>query len=260
MNNRKIKMYMVIYEHLLLLRQPIIEYLSLALPSIYKEDWWEKSIITTFTSDKKDNVKQNFEKDNKRRELEKNNIKTLDYFDFSDLLDILIHNWNCISIDEKKKKILFKLKNVRNDISHPNDNNLSSRNFKTYISYILEFSNIFNADDFFTKKLGKYISFEINTPQNKISDEEKRTKLLELVENIVLEPALNCNELNDDIKESLTRTLIRFEIAETIDDMYSFFTGALRSTRGEEIYNELTKYQLKTFENIRESFNNIYYS
>jgi hypothetical protein len=73
-------------------------------------------------------------------------------------------------------------------------------------------------------------------------------------------PALNSNNLSEDIKESLIRTLIRFEIADTLEDINAFFNEALVSSRGEEIFNYLNDKKLLAFENIREEYNKIYYS
>lgn len=260
MNSRKLKMYITIYENILLMQEPLIEYLSFTLPTIYKENWWTESVINTFKPNKNDNIKQKYEKEKVLKELINNEIKTLEYFDFSNLLDILIFNWKCININYVKQNLLYKLKSIRNDISHPNEFKLSSTKFKTYISYLLEFSKVINKENLFTKKLGKYVLIEEVIPKNEVSNDEKRIKILDLIEKEIIEPALGCDNLDDVTKESLTRTLIRFDIAETIEDMNAFFQGALVSTRGEEIYNILTKYELKTFENIRKDFNKIYNS
>jgi hypothetical protein len=258
MNNRKIKMYISLYEHLLLLYEPLVTYLSSILPATYKESWWEYSIVNAFKTTQTDNMKQKYKKERKLKELLKYDMKTLESFDFSDLLEILIYNWKKINNDVAKRQLFYKLKEVRNDISHPNENKPISKKFKSYVAYIIDFAKIINAENVFINKLEKYIRVETDNPKNGITEEEKRKKLLELVETSVIDPALNCDKLNDDIKESLIRTLIRFEIAETIDDINAFFKGALGSSRGEEIYKHLHKNNLKAFENIREEFNRIY--
>ena len=260
MNTRKLKMFVTIYENLLLLREPLIEYLSANLPRVYRENWWNESIINTFKINKNDNARQKFEKDKIMSELINNDVKTLEYFDFSNLLDILIYNWKQINNDYSSQNIFYKLKNIRNDISHPIENRLSSGKFKIYVNYILEFSKLINQENIFTKKLGKYVIIDKVVPKNEITKDEKRGRILELVEKEIIEPALDCDNLDDETKESLTRTLIRFEIAETVDDMNAFFTGALSSTRGEQMFNILSDNNLKTFEKIRKEFNEIYES
>jgi hypothetical protein len=248
------KMFVTLYENLLLLREPSIEYLTINLPQTYGENWWELSVLESFKKNQTNNPRPVHKKI-------ASGLKTLHQFDFHELLDIFIFTWEKINTPNKKIKNLFhRLKAVRNDVSHPDDDKLSSAKFKSYIKYIIEFSKLINIESLFVKRLSKYVTITKETPKNNVDLDEKRIKLLELIENKVIGPALECENLSTDVKESLTRTLIRFEIAETVEDIDAFFKGALGSSRGEAIYNILHDNNLITFENIRDEFNEIYLS
>lgn len=258
MNSRKRKMYVTIYENLILLREALIDYLTLTLPKTYKENWWNNAVVAVFQKNNSDNAKQRYEKKKIKDEIIQTDINSLDFFDLSCLLDILKYNWHLLN-KNIKPNIIYKIKEIRNYISHPNESNLSVDIFKMYISYIKEFLEIINTDDVLQKKLNKYLTITPDIPKNEITDNEKRCKILELIESLVVTPALNCDKLNEDIKESLTRTLIRFELCSTLEDINNFFTGALgASSRGVEIYNSLHANKLKALEDIRKEYNKIY--
>jgi hypothetical protein len=231
MNKRKIKMFVTIYENLLLLRNPLVEYLSEILPSVYADNWWREAVINAFTIEKRDNEKQKYEKSKKYYMATSHDIQTFDIFDISELIDILIFNWPSIaahyhySSSDSKIGLLFKVKTIRNDISHPTEDKLSSDDYKKYIRYILDFSEFINAKKSVFMKLNKYIHFHEDIIVPNDSSNDKKQKMLDLIEAKVIDPALRCASLNDEIKDSLTRTLIRLEISETVEDINNFFRG-----------------------------------
>jgi len=135
---------------------------------------------------------------------------------------------------------------------------LSNENFKQYIIYITDFAGIINAGNSFIENLNKYIYTKNNVIINNDPGPDKRQQVLDLIETRVIEPALNCKTLPEDIKESVVRTLIKLETFNTITDIDSFFTGALKSPRGEEVYKALHNNHLSAFEDIRAEYNRIF--
>lgn len=264
MNKRKIKMFVTLYENILLLRNPLVDYLSEMLPSVYAGDWWEKAIINAFAIEQRDNEKQRYEKNKKYYLATSHDIQTFDIFDISELIDILIFNWPSIvahyhnNFSDSKIKLLYKIKTIRNDISHPIEDKLSSDDFRKYIKYILDFSEFINTEKSVFAKLNKYIHFNEYAIVSDDSSNDKKRKMLNLIEAKIIDPALKCENLNNEIKESLTRTLIRLEISETAEDINKFFRGALMSSRGEEVYKVLHQNKLLAFEDIRSEFTEIY--
>ncbi|GHV83703.1 hypothetical protein AGMMS50212_10430 [Spirochaetia bacterium] len=156
--------------------------------------------------------------------------------------------------------MFYKIKLIRNDVSHPNESNLQTNDFKRYIGYIIEFSRIIDAEKDYVNRLNKLITKNSPSIKNEESSNDKRAKILNLIETKLVEPALGCPNLDENIKESLVRTLIRFEISETLEDVNNFFKGALASSRGEQVYKELKNNNLLALEDLRADFNSIYYS
>jgi hypothetical protein len=191
-------------------------------------------------------------------------VQTFDIFDISDMIDILIFNWPSIaahyhySSSDLKIGLLYKIKAIRNDISHPAENILSSDDFKKYIGYILDFSEFINAEEAIFGKLNKYFQTQEDIVVPNDSSNDKKRRLLDLIEAKVIDPALKSESLNDEIKDSLTRTLIRFEISGTAEDVNNFFRGSLMSPRGEEVYKALHQNKLLALEDIRREFTEIY--
>lgn len=87
-----------------------------------------------------------------------------------------------------------------------------------------------------------------------ILEVNKNTKeaVLEYIKEKVLLPALNCNELDDDIKESVRDTYNRLELKDTTKEILDFFEDALLSRRGGKIHEHFQTLGLKGFEEIAE--------
>ena len=72
MDKKRVELYKLLYDYLLVLRKPFADFMYKHLKTVYDEDWWNNGVLP--------NVKQEFK-------------KKLDDLDFYDLLIILINNW-----------------------------------------------------------------------------------------------------------------------------------------------------------------------
>lgn len=86
----------------------------------------------------------------------------------------------------------------------------------------------------------------------------KRDELFDLINEKVLMPAINCDSLNDDIKESVKNTFERLKKKETVKGIFDFFEDALVARRGKQVYEELKKHKLMAFEDILSEVRKIY--
>lgn len=87
----------------------------------------------------------------------------------------------------------------------------------------------------------------------------KRKELFDLINEKVLIPAMNCNNLNEDIKESVKNTFEILKKKETVKEIFDFFNGALDSRRGKQVYEELKKHKLTAFEDILSDVRKLYH-
>lgn len=260
MNKRRIKMFVILYENILQLREGVINYLSETLPSLYRGHWWEKGVLSLAHNASNKNFIERLKHDE--------SIHSLSCFDFADLLKILNHNWRNIVLHKNnfnteiksKKSLFYKIKEIRDNVAHANDNVIKTNEFKKYIGFLTEFLEIIDPAGGQIGKLNKYIKFneQKNKTESQLDLNNKKQKLVKLIEDEVIEPALNCEALDEDVKESVVRTLIKFEILDSVDKVNDFFAGALASTRGEYVYKKLHENKLKAFEDIREEYNKIY--
>ncbi|MDR0684041.1 MAG: hypothetical protein LBF83_02800, partial [Spirochaetaceae bacterium] len=86
-----------------------------------------------------------------------------------------------------------------------------------------------------------------------------KIKLLELITKNVFIPAINCTELDEDIKESVKDTQKRLASKATSKEVYDFFYDALTARRGKQVYSTLKEARLLSFEDITDEFLNIYW-
>jgi hypothetical protein len=255
-------MFGKIYEHILFLREDLIEFFLEKIPTVFSENWWEKAVINTFTAINY-NTKAHYERLKLALELRDSCSYTFTGFDFSALLDILIYNWQDIishqsnnTATDKNINLFYKLKAIRNDISHANDDKLNREDFTKYITYLSRFATIINSTKITPEILNKYIS----PPPFTNDEDDKKTKIIQLIESHVIEPALECKNISEDIKESIVRSLIKLEISGSLEALDAFFSGALLSPRGQSVCNELHKNNLKAFEDIKTEYTEIFYS
>jgi hypothetical protein len=262
MNKHTLKCFVALYETLLVLRAPLVDFLLSILPPVFQEDWWEIAVVRSFNPRGADSSAQRDEKFRKQRILKTGSAGDFSCLDFLDLIEIIKYNWNDLAKDDGRLfnprffGLLSKLRIIRNDVSHPTASNLDKDDFKKYMAYLHEFSLIISSDIKISDKLAKY-NYQPEEESIHPSLDKKR-QLIDLIEKEVLDPALNCPTLKEDIKDSITRTIIKFEITNSIEEVDRFFRGSLASPRGEIVHKELEKNKLKSFEDIRGKYRQIF--
>jgi mRNA-degrading endonuclease RelE of RelBE toxin-antitoxin system len=75
-------------------------------------------------------------------------------------------------------------------------------------------------------------------------------ELLKLINQKVLDPALDCHTLDKKTRESVKNTKERIESKKSVTEIIYFYNDALMSIRGKEIKEKLNKAGLKAFEDI----------
>jgi len=244
MDKKRITLYTLLFEYLLLLRKPFADFMYKHMKTVYDNDWWNMCVLP--------NVKQQFK-------------KKLDDLDLYDLLIILINKWkelytsitgnNNDGANDDRYKLLFNILHLRNIVSHANENTIFINDVHKQLSYLLDFATFINAYENIIVDLKNDLSKY--TKEKDTNDERKKEKLLNTIITDVLYPAMTCSTLALDTKESILRSLIIIQNMKTADEVYDFYSGALQSTKGQNVYKHLKEQNLTTFEDIRDKINAI---
>lgn len=145
---------------------------------------------------------------------------------------------------KENKDLLFNIKKIRNNISHP------SLVVYTIKDYQLWESEIESAAQLFGTNLSE-LKVELH--------ELERRKLLEMILSKVVNPALSNPNIKNKTKNSIENTKLRLEQQNNAQGIIFFFTDSLNSLRGKEIQKELHQNNLQAFEDIQEEVLNAYY-
>jgi len=159
------------------------------------------------------------------------------------------------SANDDNYKLFYNILHLRNIVSHANENAIFINDVHKQLSYLLDFAIFINAYEYIIvdikNDLSKY------TKEKDTNDERKREKLLETIIKNVLFPAMTCSALPSETKESILRTMVIIQNMKTADEIYDFYSGALQSTKGQNIYKNCKEQNLTTFEDIRDKINTI---
>ena len=244
MDKKRINLYTLLFEYLLLLRKPLADFMYKHMKAVYDDNWWNSCVVP--------NIKEPFK-------------KKMDDLDFYDLLRILINQWkelytsitgkNNIDANDENFKLLFDILKLRNMVSHANENKLFINDIYRQLSILLNFALLINAYEYIIIDLKN--DLEKYTKEKDTNDEIKREKLLDIIVTDVLFPAMTCVEFPSDAKESILRTMIILQNTKTADEIYDFYSGALQSTKGQKSYRLGKEYNLPTFEDIRDKINTV---
>lgn len=150
-------------------------------------------------------------------------------------------------IYEDNSKLFLNIKDLRCDIMHPSFVNYTFEDFVRWTNTIESFIHVFNSE----KSLSDYT---LDLHQN------EKNRLLNIIKNNVLLPALSSKNLSQEIKNSVQNTMDRLEKQKSAEGIILFFTDALRGNRGKEIAKELEKNGLQSFETIKTIVLQEYYS
>jgi hypothetical protein len=244
MDKKRIGLYTKLFEYLLLLRKPFADFMYKHMKAVYDDNWWNNCVIP--------NLKQPFK-------------KKLDDLDFYDLLRIFINQWkelyssitgnNDINANDENYKLLFDILHLRNIVSHANENMIFIYDMHRQLSTLLDFAVFINAYEYIIVDLKNDLSKY--TKEKDTNDERKKEKLLETIITNVLFPAMTCATLPAETKESILRTMVIIQNMKTADEILDFYSGALQSTKGQNVYKTLKEQNLTTFEDIRDKINAI---
>jgi hypothetical protein len=251
MKKETVREYTVLFQYLLLLKEPTYIFLIQIFQHLSPTAWWEDFIEPVLQREDKENFK---------------------YLDLSDLLNILKMNWERIwrylDRDYKKYKydneyrLVNKVHRVRTIVAHANDIDMSPFVFAGSLACLLDYARLIGADCTLTAKLEldwhkaeKSLPETVPAPRN---EETLKMRVISIIENKVLLGAVSCESLPPDIKLSVDRTALRLHSMRTIDEIMGFFNNAIRSERGIFVQDTLHKNGLPGFEDIKDEVNRIY--
>lgn len=240
-----IKDLLKLYEYLYVLNKPLAGFLGGVLPALSKNNWWTMCVKEKLDIHDLEIIKRK-------------DISRLDEFDMGMLLKILLRNWWKVNkynkeFNNEKYELTKQVRDIRNFTAHPNETEIP--NFAVYFDRLRRFGKFIETNiDCSVETLHK-----MNEYQTLEKDNAKKLKLLELVNKNVFIPAVNCAELNEDIKESVKDTQKRLNSKATSKEVYDFFYDALVARRGKQVYSALKEARLLSFEDITDEFLNIYW-
>jgi hypothetical protein len=251
MKKETIREYTIIFQYLLLLKEPTYIFLTQILQHLSPITWWEDFIEPVLQREDKENFK---------------------YLDFSDLLNALKMNWEQIwrYLDKDYKKYKYnneyrlvnKVHRIRTIVAHANDIDMSPSIFFDSLACLVEYARLIRADNTLVAKLEldwhkaeKSLPETVPIPRN---EETLKTLIISTIENKVLLGAVSCETLPPDIKLSVDRTTRRLHSMRTVDEIMSFFNNAIRSERGMTVQDVLHNNGLLSFEDIKDEINRMY--
>ena len=149
-------------------------------------------------------------------------------------------NWT-LFVDRNNK---FSIISIRNEVSHPE-----------YWDYEISTYNAWHESlEKAAVALGSSLPellYELHEPERK--------KMLDIILNRVVNLALQSTVLPSEILKSIEDTKRRLELQNTASGIMAFFTDALRSERGKQIYDALKEHKLSSFEDIAGEVRDAYY-
>jgi len=251
MKKETVKQYTVLYQYLLLLKEPTYIFLIQILQHLSPSNWWEDYIEPVLQYENKENFK---------------------YLDMSDLLNVFKMNWK--NIFKYLEKMHFKIEyddgyklanevhRIRTIIAHANEHEMSQFIFVDSLSCLSDYSKLIQADEILIQKLElDWRKYRKVLPEHRLkkSEEEKlKAAILSVIDNKVLLKAVNNDSLPADIRLSVDRTTLRLHSMRTVEEIIGFFNNAIRSERGIAVHTALNKKGLLGFEDIKEEINKIY--
>jgi hypothetical protein len=251
MKKETIREYTLLYQYLLLLKEPLYIFLIQVFQHLSPASWWEDFIQPVLQRDDKENFK---------------------YLDIADLLNVFKMNWERVFryLDRNYRKYKYdneyrlvnKVHHIRTIVAHANETQMSPLVFSKSLAALLDFAKLVNAKENLLLKLEQdWNSYSRNLPSecpvNKNTGRLKE-KILSLIEEKVLLRAINVETLPPGIKLSVDRTTLRLHSMRTIEEIMGFFNNAMKSKRGITVQDALHKHGLLAFEDIKDEVNTLY--
>jgi hypothetical protein len=246
-----VKQYTILYQYLLLLKEPTYIFLIQVFQHLSPSKWWEDYIEPVLQHENKENFK---------------------YLDIADLLNVFKMNWESIFkyLDKKylkykydnEYKLVNKVHRIRTMVAHANDTDMSPLVFVDCLSCLLDYSKLILAGEMLIQKLElDWMKYRQSLPEKQgkpPKEDTLRTDILSIIENKVLLKAVNCDALPPDIKLSVDRTTLRLHSMRTSEEIIGFFNNAIRGERGIAVHAALHKEGPLGFEDIKDEINGIY--
>jgi hypothetical protein len=251
MKKETIKQYTILYQYLLLLKEPLYIFLIQIFQHLSPVTWWEDFIKPILQRENKENFK---------------------YLDIADLLNVFKMNWERIfryaDSDYHKYKydneyrVVNKVHRIRTTVAHANDIDMSPFVFTESLACLLDFSRIIHVEEKLVRLLeqdwAKYTRQLPSEAPAQHKEDKLRGKILSTIEEKVLLKAVNYEALEPEIKLSVDRTTLRLHSMRTIEEIIGFFNNAINSERGIVVQRALHEHGLPAFEDIKNEINALY--
>lgn len=172
------------------------------------------------------------------------------------LLKLLKCKWN--ELVDKSDTVFFTNENKRLFVSNKVDSILSIRNEIAHPEqwdYELE---LYNRWDSSLAQASKELGSDLTKLLQQYHEPEKQ-RILKIIDDAVIAPALRCTELPSKIRQSVENTQKRLELQNTAAGIIAFFTDALHSNTGKSICETFHAHKLKAFEDIEDDVRNAYF-
>ncbi len=147
--------------------------------------------------------------------------------------------------EDHNRNLILAIKDIRNDIMHTDHSEYSYNDFYKDREIIKQAAVLFQTS------IDKLI-LDLHRAE--------KQKLLKIINDEVLTPALACEELPENIKASVKNTADRLAKKTSARKIVDFFRDALLANKGKEIYKAFHSCGLKGFEDIGYLIDEAYYS
>ena len=245
MDKKRIELYDILYNYLLVLRKPFADFLLKHMVSVYGDKWWELCVLPNL----RDQFKMN-----------------LDDLDMYDLLNTLLSDWGSLYnsikgnnefsfVYDENFRLIYEMLILRNMVSHANENDILINDIYRQITVLRNFAVFIEAREYMIFNLN--IDLEKFKKDRDFYDEIRKERLLETIHSEVLFNAMICKELPADVKASVLRSMITTQNMKTAAEIYEYYANALQSTNGHWVYKNLKERNLTTFEDIRDKVNEL---
>ena len=172
------------------------------------------------------------------------------------LLKLLKSKWDELS--NKYNTDFFTNENEELFVSNRDDSVLSIRNEIAHPEqwdYELELYNRWGSS---LAHAAKELGSDLSKLLQQYHEPEKQ-RILKIIDDAVIAPALRCTALPAEIRQSVENTRKRLEIQNTATGIIAFFTDALHSNTGKSICDTLHAHKLKAFEDVENTVRDAYF-
>ena len=230
------------YEKLYAITPPLRKLIEKELSAL-SPNWIEEYIVPFFKAKKKSY----------------NKYTLLNEIDSYYLLEILRKYWDYLSYKSHSK--FFSEKNKRLFVDKDKNNKSSLIYIRNKVAHPERWSYgiaTYNAWHDSLEKAAVALGSSLKKLLGELHEPERR-KMLDIILSHVVDPALQSKELPPEILKSIKDTKRRLEMQNTASGIMAFFTDALHSERGKQIYDALKKSGLSSFESIEREVRDSYY-